>query len=175
MHTCVYKIMRFNTERSREPNTFIDRSTHATRKRSVCALASAVRGHPGPGTLSHKRQAIGSALHPQRDRPGLTRPWEAPEPADLHPAFLRGAPRSGQRSYTECSDPSLRPARAHEAINAVSWQAGQVRAERHTLLHRSRRVEGTCANQRAESAVRPLCHAAFSCETGLPGRAKEST
>jgi hypothetical protein len=57
----------------------------------------------------------------------------------------------------------VRP-RAHEAINAVSWQAGQVRAERHTLLHRSRRI-GTCANQRAESAIRPLCHAAFSCES----------
>ena len=43
--------------------------------------------------------------------------------------------------------------------------AGQVRAERHTLRHRPRCVQGTCAKQRAESAIRPLCHAAFSCES----------
>ena len=38
-----------------------------------------------------------------------------------------------------------------------------MRAERLTLLHRSRRVEGTCAKQRAESAIRPLCHC-LACE-----------
>ena len=84
-----------------------------------------------------------------------------------HVVLQQPAPRAcaGRRAVTagrHCR--SLRP-RAHEAVNAVSWQAGQVRAERHTLLRRSRRVEGTCANQRAESAIRPLFHAAFSCES----------
>ena len=65
----------------------------------------------------------------------------------------------------------------HDVRAHVSYSAVQMRRERLTLHRRARAVEGTCANQRAESAIRPLCTAggptmSGSCTFAVPQGAR---
>ena len=81
------------------------------------------------------------------DSRGLGEVAEAEEEVDLVMTFapIKGLrPRAGGRRGVSI--------REH-----VRWEAAQMRREQLTWHRRARRVEGTCANQRAESAIRPLC------------------
>ena len=65
----------------------------------------------------------------------------------------------------------------HDVRAHVSYSAVQMRRERLTLHRRARAVKGTCANQRAESAIRPLCTAggptmSGSCTFAVPQGAR---
>ena len=113
----------------------------ATHARSPTSDALPATSGPPRGPLHGAAWRVGSCLG------GLGEAAEAEEEVDLVMTFapIKGLrPRAGGRRGVSI--------REH-----VRWEAAQMRREQLTWHRRARRVEGTCANQRAESAIRPLC------------------